>query len=149
DKKGKYSLSFQSLSMVVGKVDMTASGDAYIVSEETDTDVFVPEKNMGHALHGDMVKVRVTKIKKSGKLVGAVVEIVKKEKHEYVGIIEKSSKFAFLIPDDKKMPVDIFIPLDKLHGVENGLKAIARISDWPDDADCPFGEVVEVLGKPG
>lgn len=149
DKQGKYQLNFQSLSNIIGKVDMTASGAAYIISEEQEQDVFISENNLGHALHGDRVRVRIIKAKKSGKLVGAISEILEKGKREFVGIIEKSSKFAFLIPDDRKMPVDIFIPLEKLNGAENGMKAIAKIHDWPKEADCPFGEIIEVLGKPG
>jgi len=53
------------------------------------------------------------------------------------------------VPDSKRMPVDIFIPLSKLNGAENGEKAIARMTDWPSDADSPFGEIIQVLGKPG
>lgn len=149
EDKGKYSLNLQSISNFIGKVDMTASGAAYIISEDQEQDVFVSENNLGHALHGDTVKVRIIKAKKSGKLVGAISEIIEKGKREFVGIIEKSSKFAFLIPDDKKMPVDIFIPLEKLNAAEDGMKAIAKIHDWPLEADCPFGEIIQVLGKPG
>lgn len=146
---GKFSLNFKSFSSIVGKVDMTASGSAYIISEDQDQDVFVSERDLAHALHGDMVKVKIIKTKKSGKLVGVISEILEKGKREFVGTVEKSSKFAFLIPDSKKMLVDIFIPLDKLNGAENGIKAIAKIKDWPKDADSPFGEIIQVLGKPG
>src|SRR5690606_3765315 len=97
----------------------------------------------------DTVKVQILKVKKSGQAVGKIVEIIKRERTEFVGIVEKSAKFAFLIPDSRRMNVDIFIPLDKLNKAENGMKAIAKINDWPKDADSPFGEIIEVLGMPG
>ena len=42
--------------------------------------------------------------------------------------------FGFLVPSSRKMLVDIFIPKEKLNGVEHGQKAIARIVDWPEKA---------------
>lgn len=134
---------------LTGKVDMTASGTAYIVVEERTQDIYISEQNLGHALHGDIVKVKILKVKKSGQAVGKIIEILQRERTEFVGILEKSAKFAFLIPDSRRMSVDIFIPLDKLNGAKNGMKAIAKIKDWPNDADSPFGEIIEVLGMPG
>jgi ribonuclease R len=58
-------------------------------------------------------------------------------------------KFAFLIPTNKNIPVDIFIPLENLNGAKEGQKAIAELTDWPDQAKNPFGNIVKVLGTPG
>jgi len=63
--------------------------------------------------------------------------------------VEISRNYAFLLPDNRKMPFDIFIPLEKLKGVEHGQKAIARILDWPEKVKNPFGEIVDILGYPG
>ncbi|NJK84833.1 MAG: RNB domain-containing ribonuclease [Bacteroidales bacterium] len=67
----------------------------------------------------------------------------------FVGVVEVSSKFAFLSSDNRQMPFDIFIPVDKLNGAKDGQKAIARITDWPKNVKNPFGEIVEVLGNQG
>jgi ribonuclease R len=66
-----------------------------------------------------------------------------------VGVIEVTRNFAFLVPESKDIPYDIFIPLDKLHKGKNGQKAVARIVDWPANVKNPFGEIIQVLGFPG
>tara|TARA_Y100000589_G_scaffold155323_1_gene147953 strand:+ start:93556 stop:95727 length:2172 start_codon:yes stop_codon:yes gene_type:complete len=134
---------------IEGIVDMTARGSAYIISPDIDDDVFISPKNLNHALNGDKVKVYLYARRPNSKPEGEVVEILERNKNEFVGVIEKSAHFAFLVPDDQKMPVDIFIPKEKLNGAKDGDKAIVRIIDWPKDATSPFGEVIEVLGKPG
>ena len=87
--------------------------------------------------------------KHSNRTEGEVIQIIERAKESFVGIVEISSQFAFLITDDKKMPYDLFIPLDKLNGAKNGEKAIARITDWPAKVKNPLAEITEVLGKPG
>ena len=76
-----------------------------------------------------------------------VVEILERARDTFVGTVEISRNFAFLLPDSRKMPFDIFIPQDKLKGVEHGQKAIARILDWPVKMKNPFGEIVDILGQ--
>ena len=44
---------------------------------------------------------------------------------------------------------DIFIPLQDLNGAQQGDKAIAKITDWPEDAKNPIGVISRVLGKQG
>jgi ribonuclease R len=68
---------------------------------------------------------------------------------DFTGIINLSDRFAFFIPDDRKMLHDIFIPIDSLKGAKDKDKAIARIVDWPEDAKNPIGEITHVLGKQG
>src|SRR5690606_23040042 len=67
----------------------------------------------------------------------------------FVGSIEMTKQFAFLIPDNKNMPFDLFIPLAKLNGAKQGQKAVARIVEWDQRSRNPVGEIIEVLGNPG
>ena len=145
----KIESSVENLDKLIGKVDMTSSGSAYIEVEGMPEDVYVSENDLGVALHGDTVEVAIIKVRKSGKPVGKIVELIERAQTEFVGTIQKLPKFAFLIPDSKRMSVDLFIPLDKLNGAKNGEKAIAKMTSWPEDKDSPFGEVIQVLGTPG
>lgn len=146
--RGKY--RFKHIEHYIeGSVDMTQKGSAYVVSEELDQDVYITPKNLGHALDRDYVKVLMFAQRKNKKPEGEVVEIIERAKTEFVGIIEMSKNFAFLVPDNKKMLVDIYLPKEKLMGAKHGQKAVAKITDWPDHASSPFGEVVEVIGTPG
>jgi ribonuclease R len=133
---------------ITGRVDMTASGTAYIISEEVEDDVMVSSRKTGTAFHGDIVKVLLYP-KRKGKQEGEIVEVIKRAKTEFVGTIQLSPKFAFLVPSSNKMNTDIYIPLDKLNGAKNCQKAIAKIIEWPKGGVNPIGEIIEVLGDVG
>lgn len=152
--RGKYKLNPENISTIgtntiTGIVDMKQTGKAYIMTSELTEDVFVAANNTYHALHGDKVKVRLFPARKGRKTEGKIVEIIERGKKQFVGIVEVSKNYAFLVPDDANIPVDIFIPLSNLKGARNGNKAIAIITDWPEHSKNPFGEITEVLGKPG
>jgi ribonuclease R len=148
-EKGKFLLK-QLKTFVSGKVDMTSDGSAYIVSEdEFEEDIYVAPRKLRTALHGDIVKVYVYAKNKGRKKDGEVVEILQRAKIDFTGIVNISDRFAFFIPDDRKMLHDIFIPIDSLKGARDKDKAIARIVDWPEDAKNPIGQITHVLGKQG
>ena len=148
-ERGKFMLK-ELKTFVTGKVDMTTDGSAYIVSEdEFDEDIFIAPRKLRNALHGDIVKAYVYAKSKGRKKDGEVVEIIKRAKMDFTGIIKLSERFAFFVPDDRKMLHDIFIPLDALNGGKDSEKAIARITDWPEDAKNPIGTITHVLGMQG
>ncbi len=155
-KKGKFQINTaterylrEARTFVSGTVDMKQTGKAYVIPDDKTEDVFIASTNTGHALHGDHVKVHLFPQRKGKKTEGQIVEIIKRKKKQFVGTIEVSKKFAFLIPDSASMPVDIFIPIGSLNGAKNGQKVIAAITEWPPQSENPFGEVIHVLGKPG
>jgi len=146
-ERGKFKL--KSLDKIItGKVDMTSSGTAYVVSEETADDTFISQRKTLNALHGDTVKVKLYP-KRKGKQEGEIIEIVERLKTEFVGTIQLSPKFAFLVPSNNRIHVDIYIPLEKLNGAKDGQKAIARIVEWGKNSVNPIGEIIEVLGNVG
>ncbi len=145
--RGKFRLSSKT-GVIIGKVDLAKAGYAYVIPEDAGEHVFVSQKNLNHALDGDIVKVCCFARRKNNRLEGEVIEILHRAKTTFVGIIEISKNFAFLIPDSKTS-FDLFIPLEKLNGAKNGEKVIAQITDWPKNVKNPFAEVVEILGEPG
>ncbi len=145
---GKYKLNSKT-KYIQGKVQITSSNNAFVISEEIEQDVFIAQKNLHHALGGDIVRVYLYAQRSGRKLEGEIVEIIESKRKQFVGILEVTQKFAFLVSDSKDVPYDIFIPLDKLHKAKNGQKAIARITNWPDNVKNPFGEIIEVIGDPG
>lgn len=148
--RGKYKLKYLA-KFVEGHVDMNHTGNAYITGTPTEEDVLVRASGLNHALHGDRVKVLLYARRKGRRLEGEVVEIIERKRETFVGVIEKSKfqEYAFLVADDRKMLIDLYIPQDKLNGAKDGDKAIAKIIDWPERATSPVGEVVEVLGRQG
>lgn len=147
-QRGKFSLN-NSENFVEGRVDMTSRGTAYIVVEGSDDDIYIDAKNTNTALNGDTVKVNVFIKKNRKKPEGEIVEIVERKQTEFVGVIEKSANFSFVVTDNTRMPVDIFISNDKLKNAQDGDKVIAQITEWPLDKKNPFGKIIQVLGRPG
>lgn len=134
---------------VEGVVDMKQTGKAYVSVPGLDEDIFIGAGQTGHALHGDTVRVHLFPMRRGRKVEGQIVEVLKRAKSQFVGTVQITGKFAFLIPDDVSVPVDIFIPGESLNKARHGQKAIARITDWPERSKNPFGEITQVLGTPG
>ncbi len=134
---------------IIGRVDMKQTGKAYILSDELLEDVLVYPNNTNTALHGDLVKVRLFPKRNAKKTEGEIIEILERPNKKWVGLVQISRNFAFLVSDSKSMPVDIFIPLENLNGAQNGQKAIAEIIDWTPPSKNPHGKITEVLGMPG
>lgn len=153
--RGKFKLreeligDFVKTKEIVGEVDLKQTGKAYIISKELEEDVFIASNNTHHAFNGDIVKVRLFPKRGKHKTEGQIIEIIKRKKIQYVGVIEISKKFAFMIPDKESMPYDFFIPLENLNKANNGDKVLVTFVDWPEHSRNPFGEVTKVLGKPG
>ena len=148
-EKGKYKLK-DLQNFIIGTVDMTADGSAYIVpQDEFEKDIFVAPKKLKNALHGDTVKAYVFAKKSGRKNDGEVVEIIKRAKSDFTGVIKISDRFAFVIADDKKMMHDIFVPLSDTLEAKNGQRVLVTLSDWPESAKNPIGIVKHVLGNQG
>jgi ribonuclease R len=146
---GKFQL-LELKTFVEGKVDLTNDGSAFIITDdELETDIFIAPRKLRTALNGDRVKVYVYAKTKGKRKEGEVIEILQRAKMEFTGIVKLSERFAFFIPDDRKMMHDIFIPMTELNGAKNGIKAVAEITDWPVDAKNPIGRVKHVLGAQG
>ncbi len=132
-----------------GVLDMAARGSGYIITDEFEDDVYVASNNINKALDGDTVEFYLYKRRKSGKLEGEIIQIIKRAKNEYVGVIQLQKNFSFVIADSNKMHKDIFVPINKTNKAEDGDKVLVLLEDWPDKADSPHGKVIKVLGKPG
>lgn len=148
-QRGSFKLKASS-NFIEGKVDMTQSGSAYVVIEDADTDIYIHSKNTKNALNGDIVKVNVFPSKtNSSKIEGEIVEIVQRAKTQFIGIVQKSKNFAFLAIDDSRMPMDIFITNENLKGAKDGDKAVAKVTEWPENKKNPYGVIIDVLGRAG
>lgn len=147
--RGTFRLTRSAIPTITGRVDMTASGMAYIIVDGREKDIIVEPRNTNHAMHGDVVNVAIIAKRRDGRDEGEVVDIVTQGKRQFVGRIEISERFAFVAVDSRTMPVDIFVPERNLNGAQNGQKVIVKIAEWGKNAKNPTGEVVDVLGNVG
>lgn len=135
---------------IIGKVDFVNPRFAYIVSEELDEDVIVKAENMKFAFDDDTVRVQLFKSKsKAGRIEGKVVEIINRFRSEFVGRVEVSANYAFVVADFKKMHYDIFVNTANLNKAVHDDKVIIEISRWPEHNKSPEGKIINVLGKSG
>lgn len=141
----------QRSSVDTGTFVRRANGKNGVIldGDESGDAIFVAERNSMHALNGDRVKVSIAARVKGREPEAEVIEIVEKKDQTFIGTLKVDRHYATLLTDSKFLATDIFIPRAKLHGGTTGDKAIVRITDWPDDAKNPVGEVVDILGKTG
>ncbi|MEO8088236.1 MAG: ribonuclease R [Bacteroidota bacterium] len=146
--RGNYKLKPQHAYME-GVIDIKASGVAYLLSENDEDDIEIAPRNVKNALNGDRVKIYLYARHKHKRMEGEVVEVLKRAKTEFVGKVQLSGKFAFVVPDSPRMLVDIFIPEDKIGKAMQGQKVVAEMIDWPKGAKNPVGRIKAVIGWPG
>ena len=148
--KGKYHLSRSKMPRYEGVVDMAASGAMYVQCEELENDVFVHQRNTHNALNGDRVEVIVTHTSRNGALEGEIAKVLERSPRCYAGRVEIASKtMAIVVPDSRKMPVDIAISLKRYPNIKQDDKVAVRIIDWREGDRLPQGELVDVLGAAG
>ncbi|HNP49411.1 MAG TPA: RNB domain-containing ribonuclease, partial [Bacteroidia bacterium] len=147
-ERGKYKLKPKH-AYTEGVIDISASGAAYLLSENDEDDIYIAPRNVKNALNGDRVKIYLYARHKNQRLEGEVVEIIERSKTEFAGNVQLQGKFAFVVPDSSKMLVDIFIPQHLIGDAQHGQKVIAEIVDWPRGTKNPIGKITKLLGWPG
>ena len=146
--RGRY--RFNNLGTIaIGTFSRRSNGKNSFTPEDGGSPIFIAERNSGHAMDGDKVKVQLFAKRKGAEPEGEVVEIIESKERLFVGKLQVMKGFAFLVTENKTLANDIFIPKDKLKGGKDGDKAVVRIVEWPEEAKNPMGEVIDILGTAG
>jgi len=146
--RGKYQIIIDK-KYHIGILDITSNGNGYFISDDFEKDIFIPANNLGKGLQNDTVKAYVYKRNRSNKLEADIIEIIERDKTTFVGVLQMSKNFGFVLCDNQKMYADIFISKARVNGAEHGDKVQVKITDWPENSKNPFGKITQVLGKPG
>lgn len=129
-----------------GELEITRSGIGYVLLDPELGDVLVRPGDFYHALHGDTVRVKVTKENAtSTRKEGKIIEVVQRKQTEFIGTIQLSTNNAFFIPDSDKFVPDFFIPLQALNGAKNKSRVVVKFKRWEKNDRRPIGEVVAVF----
>ncbi|MEP5611312.1 MAG: ribonuclease R [Cyclobacteriaceae bacterium] len=147
---GRYVSNAES-EHIQGKVDHVNPNFAYILTPNGEDDIWVKTSDLKFAIHGDMVNVVITRASGKGfRPEGKVTSIVKREREEFVGRIEISNKYSFVVPDSRHIHFDIFVYPEKIGKAKANDKVMVKIAKWHDKSSkSPMGEVTEVLGQAG
>ena len=100
-------------------------------------------------MNNDKVKITFYAKRKNREAEGEVIEILERANDTFVGTLEVAKSYAFLVTENRTLANDIFIPKDKLKGGKTGDKAIVKVTEWPDKAKNPIGQVIDILGQAG
>ena len=146
--KGRYRINDKG-QILVGVFQRKSNGKNQFIPEDGGEPIFIAERNSAHAMNNDKVKISLCAKRKHQKVEGQVIEIMEHANTTFVGTLKVSKNYAFLLTESNTLANDIFIPKEKLKGGKDGDKAVVKITEWPDNAKNPFGQVIDVLGKAG
>ncbi|CAM4144591.1 ribonuclease R [Lederbergia lenta] len=145
-RSNRYGLP-EKMNLIRGVLSGHAKGFAFLLPEEAGLDdVFIPPHEKNGAMHGDTVLVRVSTSSSRSRPEGSVIRIVQRGSDKMVGTFTESKHFGFVIPDDKKIADDIFIPKSADMGAVEGHKVVVKITTFPEDRKNAEGEVIQILG---
>jgi ribonuclease R len=137
----------EKMNLIRGKLSGHARGFAFVQPEDkTLDDVFIPPTELNNAMHGDTVLVRINPTSSGARKEGTIVRILERGVQEVVGTYTESKHFGFVIPDDKKIANDIFIPKHAANGAVEGHKVVVRLTNYPEGRMSAEGEVIQILG---
>ena len=147
-EKGKFRLNNHGTEMT-GTFQRKSNGKNSFIPEGGGDPIFVAERNSAHAMNNDKVKITFYAKRKNKDAEGEVIEILERANDTFVGTLEVAKSYAFLVTENRTLANDIFIPKEKLKGGKTGDKAIVKVTEWPDKAKNPIGQVIDILGKAG
>lgn len=140
----------ERLGLVRGKFQGHQKGFGFVICEEERPDIFIPISGVNSAMNGDKVYVRIEREEANGrKCEGEIVRIIERANTVTIGIYEDSKNFGFVVPDDKRIYNDIFIPKEKNMNAKSGQIVVCEIYKWPENRRNPEGKIIEVLGNKG
>ncbi|MEG1867252.1 MAG: ribonuclease R [Bacteroides sp.] len=147
-EKGHFRLNNHGTEMV-GTFQRKSNGKNSFIPEGGGDPIFVAERNSAHAMNKDKVRITFYAKRKNKDAEGEVIEVLERANDTFVGTLEVANSYAFLVTENRTLANDIFIPKDKLKGGKTGDKAIVKVTEWPDKAKNPIGQVVDILGQAG
>ncbi|OPJ56441.1 ribonuclease R [Alkalithermobacter paradoxus] len=147
-KKNKYGLP-SKMNLFVGRLLTHQRGYGFVISnEEAMEDLFIPANCMNGALHNDKVIARIMESSTESKRAeGEIIRIIERATKTVVGTYEGSKNFGFVVPDNKRFGMDIYIPKSQNMNARDGYKVVCEITQWPQKGRNPEGRIIEILGK--
>ncbi|GAB4091984.1 ribonuclease R family protein [Flaviaesturariibacter terrae] len=129
-----------------GKLEVTRSGMGFVVVDGLDADILVRPNDFNTALHGDKVRVAAAPGQEGRRMQGEVVQVLERKQSEFIGTLQSSKGFGFVVIDGDKKTPDIFVPESSMNGAVDGDRVVARIKEWETGSGKrPIGEIVSVL----
>ena len=134
---------------MTGRFVRKSNGKNSFIPDDGGDPIFIAERNSAHAMNNDRVRIAYYARRRGKTAEGEVLEVLERANDSFVGTLEVTKGYAFLLTENRTLANDIFIPKDKLKGGRSGDKAVVKIIEWPDKAKNPIGQVIDILGRAG
>jgi len=145
-KKNRYGVP-ERMNLSAGTFQGHERGYGFVITNNGEEDIFIPSDSVNGAMHNDIVIARINKKAVGGRRAeGEIIRIVKRANKTVVGTFESSRNFGFVIPDDKRIFGDIYIPKSEINGAVSGQKVEAKILVWPEKRRNAEGTIIEIIG---
>lgn len=145
-KKNRYGVP-ERMNLSAGTFQGHERGYGFVITNNGEEDIFIPSDSVNGAMHNDIVIARINKKAVGGRRSeGEIIRIVKRANKTVVGTFESSRNFGFVIPDDKRIFGDIYIPKSEINGAVSGQKVEAKILVWPEKRRNAEGTIIEIIG---
>lgn len=132
-----------------GELSLTRGGYGFVADNEKQEDVFVGRDHLNTAFNNDIVEVKLYASTKGKRKEGFVTKIIKRARTKFVGTFHLTDYYGYVVPDDKRVYRDFFIPKEKYANAKNGQKVVVSMDSWSRDHLNPEGSIVEIIGYPG
>src|SRR5580658_1892886 len=151
-KAGRY-IQAREADLIPGRIRVNRQGKGFLEAEVSGTrEIVIPESATRTALNGDRVLVRreVARGGRADEPTGTVVRILQRAHTQIVGTLQRSKQFLFVIPDDPRIPHDIYVLPARDAGRPANIcdKVVVEMRAWESRHTNPEGEIIEVLGAP-
>jgi len=148
--KGNRYIQSVAADLVPGRIRINRQGKGFLIPDDaTLKEIMVPESATGTALHEDHVLVR-RDVKKGSRTdtleqeTGSVIRILERKRTQVVGTLQRSPRFLYVVPDDPRMPHDIYVPPPRDVGrpANVGDKVVVELREWENRHTNPEGEII-------
>lgn len=140
-------VSLKQDNVVVGKFYFNPKGYGFVVSSNDKNNVyFISGDSVHHALHEDVVVASILPQVTENKQSSEIHTIIERKFDKVIGTYMDNGSFGFVIPDNSKVNMDIYIPQGSTIGAKSYDKVICKITKYPERDRNPEGEITEVLG---
>lgn len=144
DKRGHYQLTHPS-NFVAGRVQGHRDGYGFVIRDDGQDDLFLPNAEMQKVMHNDRVLARIVGYDRRGRPEGHVVEVTERANKRVIGRLLNENGALIVAPEDKRISHDILVT-QNAKKAKVGQVVVVELTDFPSRHSQPLGRVCEVLG---
>ena len=149
EQKGRHQYAYKpTQQMKTGILGITSRGFGFVELQDG-SEIFVKAQDMGQAFHKDLVRVQILKKRTGEKLEGKVVEIIKRNRTEFIGAYQVDRYGEWVIPDDNKIRVKFAVGAPHDKKIKDGEVVTVEILSWEPGHPGPLVKIKDIIGRPG